>query len=103
MNRLLRSLLLALALLAAQQGALLHAFEHAVYDLEVAVHDGGAPALGHGVEECVAYDAVGHVLSSNAPAIQEAGVAFVRDCSFPSLIAFPARVVFDSRAPPYSA
>jgi hypothetical protein len=98
-----RAILLALALLCAQQGVHLHGFEHAVYDLEVAVHDGEAPALGHGVEECVAYDALGHALDGTVSLAGPDLVSFSQDSFLPSQDSIATRIVFDSRAPPYSA
>jgi hypothetical protein len=92
----LRALLLAVALLLAQQGALLHALEHAVNEVGIA-------SLEHEIEECVAYDAVGHALECKGVAVGSPIAAFVRNSSFPTLAAVPTRTVFDSRAPPHSA
>jgi hypothetical protein len=103
MNRIVRVLLLAVALFWAQQGALLHAFEHAVHDLEVALYDGEAPALGHGVEECVAYDALGHALAGKSSFAEPEAVSFAQESCRPTLAPIATRIVFDSRAPPYSA
>jgi hypothetical protein len=98
-----RAFLLALALLWAQHGALLHALEHAGYDLEVAIHDGDAPPLGHGVEECVAYDAIGHALGSAPLAVLDSDVQPALHVAVKPFFLPAARIVFDSRAPPFSA
>jgi hypothetical protein len=103
MNRIVRALLLAVALLWAQQGALLHSFEHAVHDLEVALYDGEAPPLGHGVEECVAYDALGHALAGKSSFAGPEAVSFVQEFFRPTPAPIATRIAFDSRAPPHSA
>jgi hypothetical protein len=103
MKRILRALLLAVALVWAQQGALLHAFEHAVHDLEVAAYDGEAPPLGHAVEECVAYDALGHALAGKSSFAGPEAVSFAQEFFRPTPAPIATRIAFDSRAPPHSA
>lgn len=92
----LRTLLLAFAVLLAQQGTLWHALEHAAHEANIAV-------LDHEIEKCVAYDALGHAADGNKLLALETSVPTQEKLSFASVTAPPARVVFDSRAPPYSA
>lgn len=103
MTRLLRPLLLVAALLFSQHAALLHGFAHAEHELALASHeDEGAPALDHGLDVCAAFGALAHALGNAAVTLQGA------DAPVPALLASlsPAavitRIVFDSRAPPFS-
>jgi hypothetical protein len=99
-----RAFLLALALLWAQHGALLHGLEHAAHDLDVAAQgEDDAPPLGHGVEECVAYDAIGHALGSAPLAVLDSDVQPALHVAVKPFFLPAARIVFDSRAPPFSA
>lgn len=91
-----RALLLVFALACVQQGALLHAFEHAAHKANIA-------ALDHEIEKCVAYDAVGHALDASAEVALEPIAPAYQHASATPFLAIPARIVFDSRAPPYSA
>jgi hypothetical protein len=103
-SRFFPGLLLAAALLFAQQGVALHALDHAMHDAAVATHgENHVPPLDHGKSECVAYGAVCHAIGGWTAAL----VAPVKQ-SFavtpgPSGIAVLTRVAFDSRAPPLSA
>lgn len=104
MRNLYRSLLLAAALLFSQHAAMLHGLVHAQHDVALAEHGKGkAPALGHGIDQCVAYSALTHALGNSAVAMQFA-------CVHPDLAvvaletpAVSPRIAFDSRAPPLSA
>ena len=101
MNRTLRHLFVAAALVFAQQAAQLHALSHLKHDLIKAQLGGkGVPPVGHPAEKCIAYHAVGSTLPSFAPAV------FIQQGSTPALasvtlpIPFAPRIDFDSRAPP---
>jgi len=101
MNRTLRHLFVAAALVFAQQAAQLHALSHLKHDFIKAQLGGkDVPPIGHPAEKCIAYHAVDSTLLCLAPAIEPQRVAF------PALVAFglplltPPRIGFDSRAPP---
>jgi hypothetical protein len=104
MKKFLRPLLLIAALLFSQHAAMLHGLAHAGHDVAVAHHgDGKVPALDHGTDVCAAFGALAHALGDFAFA---SFVAFVPPSATPTLPparAVAARIVFDSRAPPYSA
>ena len=100
-NRTLRHLLLAAALVFAQQAAQLHALSHLKRDAIMAERGGKCvPPVNHPAEQCIAYHAVDSVLAGLAPAIDSARV--VLPAILPSALPLPfaARIVFDSRAPP---
>ena len=94
--RLARALLFLLALLGAQYATLHHDLEHAAHELNVA-------GLDHGTEKCVAYDALGHALHGSIAFLAGSFIPLERNVSFEFFPGIPARVAFDSRAPPYSA
>jgi hypothetical protein len=101
MNRTLRHLFVAAALVFAQQAAQLHALTHLKQDLIRAQTGGkGVPPIGHPAEKCIAYHAVGSILPCLAPTIALAQVTLpaVAVVVLPQL--FPPRIEFDSRAPP---
>ncbi|HLX81180.1 MAG TPA: hypothetical protein VKS43_11405 [Burkholderiales bacterium] len=101
MRQLLRRLLLAAALLVAQHAAMLHGLVHAQYDVALAEHGPNkAPALGHGTDKCVAFSALAFALSSAAVAQPAAGVDPDARAVAPETVPVPARIAFDSRAPP---
>lgn len=107
MTRLLRPLLLVAALLFSQHAALLHGLAHAEREVTLATHAGGkadgkTPALDHGLDVCAAFGALAHALGNATIAPQYAGARVV--AQFTAFAAAPAttRIVFDSRAPPYS-
>lgn len=104
MKKFLRPLLLIAALLFSQHAAMLHGLAHAGHDIAVTHHqDGKAPALDHGTDVCAAFGALAHALGDVAFA---SFVALVRTTAAPGLppaLCVVARIVFDSRAPPYSA
>ena len=110
MTRLLRHVLIALALLFSQQAAQMHALGHAMLPAagivaagEIAALDGAeqnTPPAGHPAELCLAF----HAIDSAMPGV---AVASIPQCSgdtpvarFVLPLAFAPRVVFDSRAPP---
>jgi hypothetical protein len=103
MTRLLHRLLLVAALLFSQHAALLHGLAHAEHDFEVAQSGGDeAPALEHGTEVCAAFGALTHAHGSFAGASGAAGVDIVAVSAPFSSFVLLARIVFDSRAPPFS-
>lgn len=103
MTRLLHRLLLVAALLFAQHAALLHGLAHAEQDIEVAQRGGDEePALDHGADVCAAFGALTHALGSFAGASCSAGADIVAVAAPFSSFVLLARIVFDSRAPPFS-
>jgi len=101
MNRTLRHLLVAAALVFAQQAAQLHALSHLKHDLVAAQFGGkGVPPVGHPAEKCIAYHAVDSTLPSLAPAIDAARPALAAAAAVDLPLSFPPRIEFDSRAPP---
>src|SRR5215470_9373977 len=101
MNRTLRHLLVAFALVFAQQAAQLHALSHVKRDLIKAELGGkGVPPVGHPAEKCIAYHAVDSTLPSLAPAIDVQQVPLPALASATLPIPFAPRIEFDSRAPP---
>jgi len=97
----LRAILIVVALLFSQHAAMLHGLSHAQHELAAAQQGvGKAPALGHGVEVCAAFDALAHALGSVVILPEAAqsplGISSVAAIEFAS----STRVVFDPRAPP---
>ena len=100
-NRTLRHLLLAAALVFAQQAAQLHALSHLKRNLVMAERGGKCvPPVNHPAEQCIAYHAVDSVLAALAPAIDLPRIALPAIASAALPLPFAARIVFDSRAPP---
>lgn len=101
MRRTLRHLLIAAALVFAQQAAQLHALSHLKQDL-IRVERGGKciPPISHPAERCIAFHAVDSALPGLALAIDPPRIAF--PAFAPSVLPppFPPRIEFDSRAPP---
>ena len=101
MNRTLRHLFVAAALVFAQQAAQLHALSHLEHDLIKAELGGkGVPPIGHPAEKCIAYHAVDSTLPSLAAAIEVPRVSQPVLASFTLPLPFAPRIEFDSRAPP---
>ena len=101
MNRILRHLLLAIALLFSQQAAQLHAFSHFKRDLALAMGDKKtAPPISHSVEQCLAFQAVDSFLPGVSQPVIARCAAPPYLASFRTSLPVPARIVFDSRAPP---
>src|SRR4249920_2789297 len=101
MNRTLRHLLVAAALVFAQQAAQLHALSHVQRDLATAERGGKCvPPLSHPAEQCIAYHAVDSTLPSLAPAIDAPRVSPPALASVTLPLPFAPRIEFDSRAPP---
>jgi hypothetical protein len=102
MNRTLRHLFVAAALIFAQQAAQLHALSHLKYDLVKAERGGKCiPPVSHPAELCIAYHAVGSAIPSLAPAIEPALAELPVAAAVVLPQAFPPRIEFDSRAPPF--
>lgn len=101
MNRTLRHLLIAAALVFTQQAAQLHALSHLKRDLVMAERGGQCvPPVSHPAEQCIAFHAVDSVLAALAPAIDPPRVAPLAIASFVLPLPFAPRIEFDSRAPP---
>jgi hypothetical protein len=104
MKKFLRPILLIAALLFSQHAAMLHGLAHAEQEVALAAQHGGkAPALKHGSDVCAAFGALAYALS-NASAVlpaslEQAGAQVTGFDVVPAL----TRIVFDSRAPPFSA
>ena len=100
-NRNLRHLLLAAALVFAQQAAQLHALSHLKRDAVMAERGGKCvPPVNHPAEQCIAYHAVDSALPALALAIEPPRIAL--QAVTPVALPLPSspRIVFDSRAPP---
>ena len=99
-SRLLLFLLLAFALLFAQQGAAIHALSHLTEPLPS--HSQQDKQLPHSpaCDKCVLYAGVGTALASSALAIS-AAVAHIPQLAFtpPALLSQPTRL-YHARAPP---
>ena len=101
MNRTLRHVLLALALLFSQQAAQLHGFSHFKRDLAAALGDKkSTPPVGHPAEQCLAFHAIDSVLPGMAQPVIARCAAPVHLAGFSIPLPFAPRIVFDSRAPP---
>ena len=96
MSRTLRYVLIAAALLFAQQAAQLHAFAHVPHDPART----GSPLSGHPAAQCLAYHAVDSALPNAVRAVQPPRVAPPTVSYFVLPIPFQPRIDFDSRAPP---
>jgi hypothetical protein len=100
-RRTLRHLLIAVALVFAQQAAQLHALSHLKQDLNKAERGGKCvPPIGHPAEQCIAYHAVDSALPTLALAITPAQIALPAAAHFVLPLPFRPRIEFDSRAPP---
>ena len=101
MNRTLRHLFVAAALVFAQQAAQLHALLHLKHDLIRAELGGkSVPPIGHPAEKCIAYHAVDSTLPSLAPAVCVVPGPLPAVASLTLPLPFAPRIEFDSRAPP---
>ena len=100
-DRTLRHLLLAAALVFAQQAAQLHALSHLKRDLEMAECGGKCvPPISHPAEQCIAYHAVDSALPALALAIEPPRIALPAAAPIALPLPFSPRIEFDSRAPP---
>ena len=101
MNRTLRHLLVAFALVFTQQAAQLHALSHLKHDLVKAERGGKCiPPISHPAEKCIAYHAVDSTLPSLAAAIDPPRVALPTFKAVVLPLSHPPRIEFDPRAPP---
>jgi hypothetical protein len=101
MNHTVRHLLIAAALVFAQQAAQLHALSHVQHDMAKAERSGKCvPPVNHPAEQCIAYHAVDSVLAALAPAIDPPRVALSTIAPVALPLPFAPRIEFDSRAPP---
>lgn len=101
MNRTLRHLLIAAALVFAQQAAQLHALSHLKQDLIKAERGGKCvPPVNHPAEQCIAFHAVDSMLSNLALALEPVRVVLPVLALAALPLPFPPRIEFDSRAPP---
>jgi len=101
MNRTLRHLLVAAALVFAQQAAQLHALSHVQRDLAKAERNGKCiPPVSHPAEQCIAYHAVDSALTGLAVAIDPPRIALPAIAPVDLPLPFSPRIEFDSRAPP---
>jgi len=100
-NRTLRHLLLAAALVFAQQAAQLHALSHLKRNLVMAERGGKCvPPVNHPAEQCIAYHAVDSALPALALAIEPPRIALAAVAPAALPLPFSPRIEFDSRAPP---
>jgi len=101
MNRTLRHLLIAAALVFAQQAAQMHALSHLQRYLVMAERGGKCiPPVNHPAEQCIAFHAVDSVLPALGLAINLPRVALPAAAYFALPLPFAPRIAFDSRAPP---
>ena len=101
MGRVLRHLLIALALLFTQQAGQLHALSHLGHDLKAAaVGEERAPPLGHPAEQCIAFHALDNALPILSFAVEPPRGALPDVARVTASAPRPSRIVFDSRAPP---
>lgn len=100
MNRVLRVLLVAVALLFAQHASMLHGLAHATHDIAQATKDGAAPALGHGSDVCAAFAGLAHAAGGTLFVAPGALAAFALPSRVAGAPGSSTRVAFDSRAPP---
>jgi hypothetical protein len=100
-NHTLRHLLLAAALVFAQQAAQLHALSHVQHDMAKAERSGKCvPPVSHPAEQCIAYHAVDSVLPALALVVEPPRIALPAVAPFELPLPFSPRIEFDSRAPP---
>jgi hypothetical protein len=100
-NRTLRHLLIALALLFGQQAAQLHVFSHLAQEpSRVAGGEQSVPPAGHPAAQCLAFHAMDSALPSVASALDLHHVPPATPAPFTLPPGSPLRIAFDSRAPP---
>lgn len=109
MNRALRHLLIALALLFTQQAGQLHALSHLKVDLGALERAGAlqrrgggekAPPIGHKADQCLAFHAFDNALPIFAFAVEPPRAVQPVLAQVAAFSPRPPRIVFDSRAPP---
>lgn len=101
MRHTVRHLLLAAALVFAQQAAQLHALSHLKHDLAKAEHRGQCiPPINHPAEKCIAFHAMDSALPGLGLALEAVQVPLPSVAPYALPLPFPPRIEFDSRAPP---
>lgn len=101
MNRTLRHLLIALALLFGQQAAQLHAFSHLDQERSrVAGGEKSVPPAGHPAAQCLMFHAVDSALPTQLAVFEPVRAAPPAPAHVTLPLPFPPRIEFDSRAPP---
>jgi hypothetical protein len=100
-NRPLRCLLIALALLFGQQAAQLHAISHLARDpSRVAGGEKSTPPAGHPAAQCLMFHAVDSALPTVLAAFEADRARPPAPAHVTLPLPFPPRIEFDSRAPP---
>jgi hypothetical protein len=100
-NRALRHLLIALALLFGQQAAQLHAFSHLNQDQSrVTGGEKSVPPAGHPAAQCLMFHAVDSALPTLLAMFEPVRVTPPAPAHVSLPLPLQPRIVFDSRAPP---
>jgi hypothetical protein len=100
-NRALRHLLIALALLFGQQAAQLHALSHLAQDQSrVAGGEQSVPPAGHPVAQCLMFHAMDSALPTLLAVFDTVRAAPPAPVQVSLPLPLRPRIVFDSRAPP---
>jgi hypothetical protein len=102
-TRLARHLLIAAFLLFAQHAAQLHGLSHAFHDVAVAEHGTDGAPLDHDAHKCVSFLAVGSAAPNAASHVVSSEVSLQLPPAAHRAYLPVSRIVFDSRAPPFSA
>ena len=101
MNRTLRHLLIALALLFGQQAAQLHALSHLVQDpSRVAGRAKSAPPAGHPAAQCLMFHAVDSAVPGLLAVFKPVRAAPPAPAHVALSLPLRPRIQFESRAPP---
>jgi hypothetical protein len=100
-NRTLRHLLIALALLFGQQAAQSHALSHlAEHQSRGAGGEKSVPPAGHPAAQCLMFHAVDSALPTLLAVFEPVRAAPPVPAHVMLPLPFPPRIEFDSRAPP---
>ena len=101
MNRTLRRLLIALALLFGQQAAQVHALSHLAQDpSRVAGGEKSLPPAGHPAAQCLMFHAADSALPALLAVFEPVRAAPPAPAHVKLPLPFRPRIEFDSRAPP---
>jgi len=101
MNRTVRHVFVAAALVFAQQAAQLHALSHVQHDMAKAERSGKCvPPVSHPAEQCIAFHAVDSALPGFAVPVVYSLVELPAVAPVALPLPFAPRIEFDSRAPP---
>ena len=101
MSRALRHLVLCFILLAAQQAAQAHAFTH-LRQAPKGDPDKSVPA-SHPAAQCLVFHAMDSVLPSGNLELEPLRITPDAPLSIALFLPIPARIQFDSRAPPLAS